>query len=136
MGPGDGPRDGPVPKAGTQEREQRIETGKEIWRIVVEETWGIGTVGLSPAVLGVRVVKNTLGNVPQRELNSNYVRTPSSSHPPRCSSKAKGPLPRPFPMHGRREPYHGGLSPVGSSPLLREGEWDGGVRATSGGNSA
>ena len=68
-------------KAGTQEREQRIETGKEIWRIVVEETWGIGTVGLSPAVLGVRVVKNTLGNVPQRELNSNYVRTPSSSHP-------------------------------------------------------
>ncbi len=39
----------------------------------------IGTVGLSPAFMGVRVVKNTMGNVPARQYNSPDVRTPSVS---------------------------------------------------------
>ena len=44
--------------------EERIKLGKEIWRIAVEEQWAIGTVGLSPAAQGVRIVSNNMGNVP------------------------------------------------------------------------
>jgi peptide/nickel transport system substrate-binding protein len=47
----------------------------------VEETYSIGTVGLSPAVMGVRVVKNNMGNVPSRQMNAMHCRTPCSSHP-------------------------------------------------------
>jgi hypothetical protein len=41
----------------------------------------IGTVGLSPAFMGVRVVKNTMGNIPARQTNAQHVRTPNTSHP-------------------------------------------------------
>jgi peptide/nickel transport system substrate-binding protein len=61
---------------------ERVSTAKEIWKILVEETYSIGTVGLSPAVMGVRIVKNTMGNVPARQLNSVNYRTPCTSHPP------------------------------------------------------
>jgi peptide/nickel transport system substrate-binding protein len=67
--------------ASGQEADERKKTGQEIWKILAEETYGIGTVGLSPAVLGVRIVKNTMGNVPAREINANYCRTPSAIHP-------------------------------------------------------
>ncbi|MGH7860614.1 MAG: ABC transporter substrate-binding protein, partial [Candidatus Dormibacteraceae bacterium] len=50
--------------------EDRYTLGKEIWKIVIDQQWTIGTVGLSPAQLGVRVVKNNLGNVPAREVNA------------------------------------------------------------------
>ncbi len=46
--------------------EKRVENAKEIWRIAVEQMWSIGTVGQSPAVMGVRIVKNNMGNVPDR----------------------------------------------------------------------
>ena len=52
-----------------------------IWKILVEETYSIGTVGLSPAVMGVRIVKNNIGNVPSRQMNAMHCRTPCSSHP-------------------------------------------------------
>jgi hypothetical protein len=60
----------------------RINSAKEIWKILVEETYSIGTVGLSPAVMGVRIVKNNMGNVPERQMNAFHCRTPCSSHPP------------------------------------------------------
>ena len=41
----------------------------------------VGTVGLSPATQGVRVVKNTMGNVPEREINAQHCRTPCSAQP-------------------------------------------------------
>jgi peptide/nickel transport system substrate-binding protein len=66
--------------AGKREAE-RIQIAKEIWKIVVEECWVIGMVGQSPALLGVRIVKNTMGNVPARQLNAQHVRTPNTSHP-------------------------------------------------------
>jgi hypothetical protein len=47
----------------------------------VEERWIIRTVGLSPAVNGVRLVKNNMGNIPARQLNAQHVRTPNTSHP-------------------------------------------------------
>jgi len=61
--------------------EDRVKTAKEIWRIVVENTWSIGTVGQSPAVMGVRIVKNNMGNIPDRTVNAQHVRTPYSSMP-------------------------------------------------------
>ena len=41
--------------------EERIQLGKEIWKIVTDEVFTIGTVGLSPAAMGVRIVKNRHG---------------------------------------------------------------------------
>jgi peptide/nickel transport system substrate-binding protein len=60
---------------------KRIEIGKEIWRIVTEETYTIGLVGRSPASNGTRIVKNNVGNVPARQALGQHVRTPGISHP-------------------------------------------------------
>jgi peptide/nickel transport system substrate-binding protein len=68
-------------QAKSQTPEQAAKTAQEIWKILIEETWSIGTVGVSPAVSGVRIMKNTLGNVPAREANVIYARTPGTSHP-------------------------------------------------------
>lgn len=43
--------------------EEARELGKEIHRIMVDNLWVIGTVGLSPALIGVRVRSNRLENV-------------------------------------------------------------------------
>ncbi len=61
--------------------EERIAIGKEIWRIAVEEQWAIGTVGLSPAALGVRIVNTKMGNIPARQYNSPDGMTPATSRP-------------------------------------------------------
>jgi peptide/nickel transport system substrate-binding protein len=61
--------------------EERVKTGKEIWKIIVEQTWSIGTVGQSPAFMGVRIVKNNMGNVPERQINAQHARTPHTSMP-------------------------------------------------------
>ncbi|MDA1227884.1 MAG: ABC transporter substrate-binding protein [Chloroflexi bacterium] len=59
----------------------RQETGKELWRIVLDEVYGIGTVGQSPAIQGVRIVNNDLGNTAARHINSAAKDNPASSHP-------------------------------------------------------
>jgi peptide/nickel transport system substrate-binding protein len=61
--------------------EDRIRNGKEIWKILVENVYSIGTVGQSPAFMGVRLVKNNMGNVPERQVNAQHARTPFSSQP-------------------------------------------------------
>ena len=61
--------------------ENRVKNAKEIWKIAVEQMWSIGTVGQSPAVMGVRIVKNNMGNVPDRQVNAQHARTPHSSMP-------------------------------------------------------
>jgi peptide/nickel transport system substrate-binding protein len=66
--------------AGKKEAE-RTKIAQEIWKIIVEECWVIGTVGLSPTRMGVRIVKNTMGNIPARQTNAQHVRTPNTSHP-------------------------------------------------------
>jgi peptide/nickel transport system substrate-binding protein len=60
---------------------ERIQIGKEIWKIMVEECWVIGTVGQTPALMGVRLVKNNMGNIPARQLNAQHARLPNTSHP-------------------------------------------------------
>ena len=66
--------------AGKKEAE-RVQIGKEIWKIMVEECWVIGTVGQTPALMGVRLVKNNMGNIPARQLNAQHARLPNTSHP-------------------------------------------------------
>jgi peptide/nickel transport system substrate-binding protein len=60
---------------------ERTKIAREIWKILVEECWVIGTVGLSPAFMGVRIVKNNMGNIPTRQTNAQHARTPNTSHP-------------------------------------------------------
>jgi hypothetical protein len=40
---------------------QHYELGKKIRRIAIEEQYVIGTVGLAPGIMGLRVVKNSMG---------------------------------------------------------------------------
>ena len=61
--------------------DERTRNGKEIWRILVDNVYSIGTVGQSPAFMGVRLVKNTMGNIPERQVNAQHARTPFSSQP-------------------------------------------------------
>jgi peptide/nickel transport system substrate-binding protein len=62
-------------------RPEQIKAGQEIWRIAIDEQWCIGTVGVSPALIGVRIVKKNVGNAPARQSNGQNVRAPSSSRP-------------------------------------------------------
>ena len=52
---------------------------QEIWKLVVEQQWGIGLVGQSPAIMGVRVVSDRLRNVPDRTCISQHCRTPGGA---------------------------------------------------------
>jgi hypothetical protein len=47
----------------------------------VDEQFSIGTVGQSPATMGVRIASKKLGNIPSRQINAQHCRTPCSSHP-------------------------------------------------------
>jgi hypothetical protein len=62
-------------------RAEQIKAGQEIWRIAIDEQWCIGTVGVSPALIGVRIVKKNVGNAAARQSNGQNVRAPSSSRP-------------------------------------------------------
>jgi len=65
---------------GAPEKE-RIQLGKDVWRIAAEEVYIIGVVGQGPAAMGVRVVKNNMGNIPSRMYNSPDGKTPGISRP-------------------------------------------------------
>jgi peptide/nickel transport system substrate-binding protein len=67
--------------ASGQNTEESNKTAQEIWKIIVDNVFSIGTVGISPAVMGIRIVKNTMGNIPARQVNMQHARTPQSSHP-------------------------------------------------------
>lgn len=68
--------------------QERIALGKQIWATVADEVFVIGTVGLSPAGQGIRVVKNTMGNVPDRLFNSPDGMNPCIIHPASLFIKA------------------------------------------------
>lgn len=61
--------------------EERITIGQEIWKIITDEVWTIGTVGQSGAFMGVRVAKNNMGNLPSRQFNIQAGQTPNISRP-------------------------------------------------------
>ncbi len=61
--------------------DERVEIGQQIWEIITDEVWSIGTVGQSGAFMGVRVASNELGNIPDRQLNIQAGQTPNISRP-------------------------------------------------------
>jgi len=67
--------------AAGQQDDERNKTAQEIWRIIVEQQFSIGTVGQSPASLGVRLVSRKLGNIPSRACLAQHCRNPGTSHP-------------------------------------------------------
>jgi peptide/nickel transport system substrate-binding protein len=58
---------------------ERIQLAKDVWKIAADEVFIIGTVGLSPAAMGIRVVKTNMGNIPARQYNSPDAATPAIS---------------------------------------------------------
>ena len=60
---------------------ERVQLGKEIWQIALDEVYAIGTVGLSPAAGGTRIVKTGMGNVPAGQYNSPDGKTPGVTRP-------------------------------------------------------
>ena len=67
--------------AAGQKTEGRIKTAQEIWKIVIDQQYGIATVGQSSALMGVRLVSNRLGNIPSRNCIAQHCRTPGGAHP-------------------------------------------------------
>ena len=61
--------------------EERIEAGKRLWVLFAENVWQAGIIGNSPVVLGMRVVKNDMGNVPARQLANVICMTPGCTMP-------------------------------------------------------
>ena len=64
-----------------QPEEGQVKAGKEMWKILVDEQYATGTVGLSPAANGVRVANVKMGNVPSRQANGTDVSSPLGSRP-------------------------------------------------------
>jgi len=64
-----------------QPEDERKKSGQQIWKLITDEVWSFGTVGLSPAAQGIRVAKNNLGNIPSRMYNSPDGKSPSISIP-------------------------------------------------------
>jgi len=61
--------------------EARNELGKEIWRIHVDECYTIGTVGLAPGGMALRVASVKMGNVPERMVNGPLSKNPAIARP-------------------------------------------------------
>ena len=61
--------------------EERVELGKQIWRIHLDEVWHLGVVGQSAAMMGIRVASDRMGNIPDRQANLNTYKPPAISRP-------------------------------------------------------
>jgi len=59
---------------------ERTRLAKEVWKIALDEMWVIPVVSNSPASQGVRVIKNNIGNVPERLWNSAVSDNPHIAH--------------------------------------------------------
>lgn len=61
--------------------DKQPEIARQIWEILLDNQWAIGTVGLSPAIQGVRIVSNNLGNDSDRQANSAVIDNPAGARP-------------------------------------------------------
>jgi len=75
-------------KAKSVPAEERKALGQEINKLMAENVWVIGTVGLSPAILGIVVKKNNVGNVPDSVVGSTPGQTPGNARPEQFYFKA------------------------------------------------
>ncbi|PYM15523.1 MAG: twin-arginine translocation pathway signal [Candidatus Rokuibacteriota bacterium] len=60
--------------------QERTKMAKDVWKIALDELWIIPIVVNSPASQGVRVIKNTMGNIPSRLWNSAVSDNPHIAH--------------------------------------------------------
>ena len=67
--------------AAGKEEGERNRIAQEIWKIMIDQQFHIGTCGQSPALMGVRIASRRLGNIPGRACIAQHCRTPGSSHP-------------------------------------------------------
>lgn len=65
----------------TLPEEERNALGQEIYKIIAENVYNIGVVGLSPMVQGVLVTNANLRNVPEKGGNDWPLRTPATAFP-------------------------------------------------------
>jgi len=67
--------------ANGRKQPERVKIAQEIFKIMVDGQYSIGTVGQSPATMGVRIVSRKMGNIPSRQINAQHCRTPGTSQP-------------------------------------------------------
>ena len=60
---------------------ERIKIAQEIFKIMIDGQYSIGTVGQSPATMGVRIASRKMGNMASRQINAQHCRTPGTSQP-------------------------------------------------------
>ena len=65
----------------TVDDDERIEIGKELYRMHADEVWSIGCVAFGLSFYGMYLASNALKNVPARVLNTNHQFTPSNTFP-------------------------------------------------------
>ena len=61
--------------------DKRVDVGKQILQLAVDNVWVIGTVGVSMALLGVVIQSNKMGNVPDSVVGSTPGQTPGNARP-------------------------------------------------------
>lgn len=61
--------------------DQRVAIGKQFLQLYVDNCWVMGTCGVSPALLGVVIKKNYMGNVPEHVVGSTPAQTPGNARP-------------------------------------------------------
>ncbi len=67
--------------AAAKQEPERNKIAQEIWKIIVDQQFTIGTCGQSPALMGVRMASRRLGNIPGRTCIAQHCRTPGSARP-------------------------------------------------------
>ena len=72
-------------------KSMRRELGKELWKIHSDNLYVIGTVGQSPAMNGVVVVRNNFRNVPDVAPNSATLQSPGIARPEQFFFDSSGP---------------------------------------------
>jgi peptide/nickel transport system substrate-binding protein len=85
---GKAPNDPPLLKAmelfrsaNGRKQPERIKIAQDIFRIMIDGQYSIGTVGQSPATMGVRIASRKMGNMASRQINAQHCRTPGTSQP-------------------------------------------------------
>jgi peptide/nickel transport system substrate-binding protein len=68
--------------------EERVALGQDINKLMAENVWIIGTVGVSPALLGIVIKKNNIGNVPDQVVGTTPGQTPGNARPEQFYFKA------------------------------------------------
>ena len=60
---------------------ERVQLAQDVWKIALDEVWTINVIANSPANQGVRIVRNNVGNTPERQWNSAAADNPAPAHP-------------------------------------------------------